>query len=248
MHWARPVAPESAPALLALLDDHERASMAALRRDEDRARYLAAHALARLVLAELVGQPPAALAFDRRCRCGATHGKPRLLWPGLTGFSITHSGDLVGVAVAASLPIGLDVEQEQPLPDLEPVTELVRAPGETVENFFLTWTRKEALLKATGAGLSGDMSAIALGPGPRVVRWTGRWAPAEPMWVRDVPTAVGYRAAVAGPGAPPPLTVGDGDALLRSWMSTGPAQPSQRDATSTCWPAAARGTPRPGSA
>jgi 4'-phosphopantetheinyl transferase len=87
--WAAPVDPESAPALVDLLDEHERDRLARFRRPADRERYLAAHALARLVLAPLVGTAADALAFDRTCRCGVPHGKPVL--PGGPGFSLSHA-------------------------------------------------------------------------------------------------------------------------------------------------------------
>ena len=109
------VDPASAPGLVALLDETERERLPRFRQAADRARYLAAHALTRLVLAGIVGEAPAALRFDRTCRCGEQHGKPTL--PGGPGFSLTHAGDLVGVAVHDG-PVGLDVERARPLADL----------------------------------------------------------------------------------------------------------------------------------
>jgi 4'-phosphopantetheinyl transferase len=214
--WARPIDPDSAPGLVALLDDAEHDRLPRFRIAADRARYLAAHALTRIVLAAAVGGAPAGLRFDRTCRCGAQHGKPTL--PGGPGFSLTHAGDLVGVAVHAG-PVGLDVERARPLSDLAAMAEHVRSPGETVADdtaFFALWTRKEALLKATGDGLSTPMAAITLGP-TGVAGWTGPGAPAGPVWLRDLHPAPGYRAAVAGLG-PDPVSVreSDGDALLHT--------------------------------
>lgn len=207
--WAGPVDPESAPGLVALLDPHERDRLARLRRAPDRARYLAAHALARLVLAPLVDRPPAALRFDRTCRCGEQHGKPAL--PGGPEFSFTHGGGLVGLAVrAGGGPVGLDVEPVRELGDLDGMISHVYSPAERAaarpESFFAVWTRKEALLKATGAGISSPMAAITLGP-DGVAGWTGEDAPAGPVWLRDLSPAPGYRAAVAGLGAPPAAVV-----------------------------------------
>jgi 4'-phosphopantetheinyl transferase len=218
--WARPVAPTEGGGLADLLDAHERARLARFRRDVDKARYLAAHALARLLLAAAVGRPAGELEFDRTCRCGEQHGKPVL--PGGPGFSLTHAGGLVGVAVHPDGMVGLDVEEERDLSDLPALAAHACSPAETTpdpESFFTLWTRKEALLKATGAGLSSPMSAITLGPSG-VAEWTGDGAPVGPVWVRDLSPAPGYRAAIAGLGREPAhvevVEAADGDLLLRA--------------------------------
>ncbi len=214
--WAAPVRPASAPGLVELLDAHERLRLARFRRDADRDRYLAAHALARLVLGALLDRPAASFVIDRTCRCGEQHGKPRVA--GAPEFSLTHAGDLVGIAVHAA-PVGLDVEQERPLPDLAGMAAHACAPAESVPDagaFFRLWTRKEALLKTTGLGLSSPMSGITL-DGPRVASWTGDGAPDGPAWLVDLSPAPGHPAAVAGlGGAAPRIVEEDGDALLAS--------------------------------
>ena len=219
--WAAPVAPEAAPALVALLDGHERDRLARLRRPADRARYLAAHALVRLVLAPLVGGAAATLTFDRTCRCGAPHGKPVLL--GGPGFSLSHAGDLVGVAVRPDGAVGLDIERVRPVTDLDALATHVHSPAERARGldpaaFFRTWTRKEALVKATGDGLSTPMSTITLAADrPAVQQWCGPGAPAGPVWLHDLHPAAEHPAAVAGPGAHAPEVVeADGNALLHA--------------------------------
>lgn len=220
--WARPIDPSARPDLAALLDAHEQQRMAALRRDDDRHRYLAAHALARLVLATHLATDPLDLDMDRTCRCGKPHGKPRLAARGDDpGFSMTHSGDLVGVALGTG-PVGVDVERHRPLSGLDGLAAHALSAAERSAHplepapFLVTWTRKEALLKATGAGLSLPMDALTLSPPdgpPRVLEWsgvTGDW------WVADVATPYDdHPGAVAGTGpAAPPVEVADGDAVL----------------------------------
>ena len=215
--WAGPVAPVAAPGLVAVLDAHERERLARFRRAGDQARYLAAHALTRLVLGRELNVPPHKLELDRTCRCGQQHGKPRLADADAPGFSLTHAGDVVGVAVHAG-PVGLDVEQVRELADLPSMARHVRSPVEDdvgPAGFFRLWTRKEALLKSTGGGLATPMSAITL-DGPAVRAWTGPGAPAGPVWLRDLrPPAPGYVGALAGPGPVAPTVVqADGAALL----------------------------------
>ena len=214
--WAAPVDPEHAPSLVALLDPHERERLARFRRPADRARYLAAHALARLVLGGS-GRGAAALAFDRTCRCGAAHGKPVL--PGGPGFSLSHAGDLVGVAVHPTGAVGLDVEQVRDLADLAAMAAHVASPAERAGDapldgaaFFRTWTRKEALLKAAGEGLATPMTAITLTADGAV-----EWGDGARWWLRDLSPAPDHPAAVAGPGDRAPEVVeADGDAVLRT--------------------------------
>lgn len=226
--WAAPVDPATAPHLVRLLDGHERERLGRFRRPVDRARYLAAHALARLVLAEVSATAPDALVFDRTCHCGAPHGKPRLAGPRITadapGFSLSHAGNLVGVAVRPDGPVGLDVEQVRPMGDLAATAAHVQSPAERrrgahpdADGFFLMWTRKEALLKATGSGLSTPMTTITLAPDGAVQEWTGEDAPAGPVWLRDLRPAPDHYGAVAGPGPRPPrIREADGDAVLRA--------------------------------
>ena len=219
--WAAPVPPEAAPELVGLLDAHERGRLDRLRRPADRARYLAAHALARLVLAGGSHEASAALVFDRTCRCGEPHGKPTL--PGGPGFSLSHAGLLVGVAVRVDAAVGLDVEQVRDLADLEGMTAHVHSPVERSRDglpdrdaFFRTWTRKEALVKATGDGLATPMTGITLAAHRAAVeQWVGPGAPEEPLWLHDLEPAPGHLAAVAGPGDRPEVVEADGDAVLR---------------------------------
>jgi len=218
--WAAPVEPAAAPHLVRLLDTHERERMVRFRQPLDQARYLAAHALTRIVLGDALGSPAEVLTFDRTCRCGRQHGKPVLLQAGAPAFSMTHSGQLVGVALHTT-PLGLDVEEIRPVSDLTSMAKHACSPAElgagaarTVEAFFSVWTRKEAVLKATGDGLSVPMSSVTLSPG-RVQEWTGDGNPGGPMWVHETAPTAGYVAAVAGFGTQAPAVVEkDGSTFL----------------------------------
>ena len=195
-----------------------------LRRADDRHRYLAAHALARLVLAARLDADPSSIAMDRTCRCGEQHGKPTLAAsPESPGFSMTHSGELVGVALGPGA-VGLDVESRRDV-GVDGLAGHVLSGAEqaaytlTTSSFLVFWTRKEALLKVTGDGLSSPMTAITLGPPDaeaHVRDWSGEQAPSGPVWLRDLATPLDdHPAAVAGFGpSAPEVRTEDGDAVL----------------------------------
>jgi 4'-phosphopantetheinyl transferase len=145
-------------------------------------RFVAAHAALRSILGAALDRDPRALRFARRCgRYGATnHGKPHLeVEPGLD-FSLSRSGDVALLALARGRRVGVDVERPPPGADLAAVAAQALAPGERTAIAALppgerdaailrAWTRKEALLKAQGLGVDGDLQKLDVAsadPGP----------------------------------------------------------------------------------
>lgn len=157
---------------------------------EDRDRHILGRGVTRLVIARAMGCAPGEVCFDL-----GPQGKPRVC--GGPSFNISHSGDVVALAFAASGRLGVDVEYRKRLRDLlslaratfrsDEYAELVALPEEARhEAFFRIWTRKEAMLKALGCGLS-ELNAIAVSgldeeealreislPGEAVDRWSLR--------------------------------------------------------------------------
>jgi 4'-phosphopantetheinyl transferase len=129
-------------------------------------------------------------------------GKPRLAEaPGRLSFNLSHSGGLALVAIAAGgLEIGVDVERLKERRDLtrlaarwlpgEDAAAVAAAGGEKERRrvFYDAWTRHEARVKCTGAGLAGPA------PGPEVRAW--------PLEV-----GAGYAAALALAAAERPQVV-----------------------------------------
>jgi 4'-phosphopantetheinyl transferase len=225
--WAR--AGDASLDQLALLDEAERARLAAYRRADDRDRFLVGCALAKTVIAACTGSQPETVSFDRACRrCGRPHGKPAVA--GGPEFSVAHSGDLIAVAVARD-PVGVDVEQldgrARPHGDPDGLARLVLAeperaalagvePAARARAFLVAWTRKEAVTKATGDGVRAPFTQVivAATPGPpRVTSWPYPQAP-QSVSLFDLDAGPGYVAALAVLGRCEAVRSADGSALL----------------------------------
>lgn len=106
-------------------------------------------------------------------------GKP--FCPGeVLHFSIAHSGLMVWTAFCHGHPVGIDVEQVRPLPDLAQVAAMLHpAEHEAITQrtphdasaFYRCWTRKEAVLKALGQGLSIPLNAFQVDTGHHPSGW-----------------------------------------------------------------------------
>jgi 4'-phosphopantetheinyl transferase len=197
------------------------ATLSAVERDrattigdpEARRRFTATRTAVRRVLGGYLDVPPSAVPLRQRCPdCAGPHGRPEVLSVSRPlVLSISHSGDLAAIAVARSGDVGVDVERGGP--HLRPARIADRrfardeaayvrsAPDEagTTARFLRIWTRKEAYLKATGAGLTRPMSSFAVsGTDPAaLLRVVGddaaRWS------LVDLPLPDGMAGAVALP-------------------------------------------------
>src|SRR5258706_660501 len=93
---------------LARLSDEERERHRRFHFERDRHSYLAAHALTRSVLGELVACAPEQLRF-----AAGPHGRPELCEPEpepRLRFNLSHTHGMVACGVALEHDIGVDVE------------------------------------------------------------------------------------------------------------------------------------------
>lgn len=232
--WAE--AGSAGPALAALLPAADRERAGRLRRAADRERTIAAWALARVLLGELLGEAPAAVAIERRCvRCGSSdHGKP-VLADACAGihFSLAHSGPHVVVAVSRAAAVGVDVERVKPQMDYRPLVRHTLTAGEAVAfdaagarplDFLRTWVRKEAVTKAVGTGVATPLETFAVS-GPQARAGLLTWPEDPPLAGRttlhDLPGDPARPAAVAVLARDVRIAEHDGSPLLRAAAGTG---------------------------
>jgi 4'-phosphopantetheinyl transferase len=102
-----------------------------------------------------------------------TTGKPILApWFGKAiHFNVSHSGQLALYAVSLNHDVGVDVERVSPIPEAasiaarfftaEQAARIGDGDDGGMEFFYRLWTRKEALLKCTGEGLTDDPASLA---------------------------------------------------------------------------------------
>jgi 4'-phosphopantetheinyl transferase len=158
-----------------LLDADETARARRFVFDRDRDRFVRAHAMVRQLLGGLLGHAPASLRFE-----AGPLGKPILrdTTPPLA-FNLSHGGDLGALVVSreVEVEVGIDIEAWRPMPDALAVGASVFTAAETAgwpgadggridREFLRLWTRKEAVLKALGLGLSLDPRQVTVGLQP----------------------------------------------------------------------------------
>jgi 4'-phosphopantetheinyl transferase len=185
-----------------LLSDGERARWGGLWDAGQRAQFTVAAALLRLVAAPLTAQPADRVVVDRSCpSCGRHHGRPRLPGTGLDA-SISHSGATVAVAVSNAGAVGVDVQQvvDDAVHELSPLVLAEPEAGHVVvaRDFFTYWTRKEALVKATGDGVAVPLSEVVVTPPrtpPALLGYPGQDGLAAQL--RDLSPDPGYVGAPA---------------------------------------------------
>ncbi|UOY05738.1 4'-phosphopantetheinyl transferase superfamily protein [Muricauda sp. SCSIO 64092] len=98
------------------------------------------------------------------------YGRPRL--PGLSDtldFNISHSGQFVVCAISDSIPVGIDIEKIKKI-EIDSFKSYMTAQEyrniiyseKSQEEFFGYWTKKEAVLKAIGRGLSMNLNGFEI--------------------------------------------------------------------------------------
>jgi 4'-phosphopantetheinyl transferase len=196
--------------------------------EDYRLQVVKARALLRLMLARLTGARPESFEFDEG---GGTRPRLRVNPWGLH-FSVSHSGDRIGIAISSS-PIGIDIERVEAGCDWQAIAETCFHPSEREHlegmsgpaaraAFFEIWTRKEAYLKAIDSALDTDPASFStVGPDCAVLSdasdvEAGRW------YARAIAAPSGYKAALVSSRPEPRLV------HCRLEASANTSQPARR--------------------
>ncbi|MBC5821270.1 MAG: 4'-phosphopantetheinyl transferase superfamily protein [Candidatus Eremiobacteraeota bacterium] len=201
-----------ASALRATLDGSELQRADRFRFERDRLQYVVAHGLVRALLGGYLERPASVLRFAT-----GLYGKPALVEPAIhppLEYNLSHSGDVVLIAVARQRAVGIDVERWAKHIVYDELAEYCFSAAERSElraashhdkaaAFFAGWTRKEAYIKATGLGITAglDYFDVSLGPGNAAKLLRDRRPNSSAGWrMVDLPLGAGYSGAVVACG------------------------------------------------
>lgn len=205
------------PALLDLLDDHERARAHTFRFPHLAAEFIQSHAAMRALIAEQTGLHPRAIQLSKD-----KYGKPRVTGEAGFEFSISHSCGLASFAFSRQGPVGIDIEKVRVIKDCDALVqqffshseqdELGRLPAcEQQRAFYAVWTRKEAYLKALGTGLVTPPRTVSVTVDPDAapaVVGANESTQASCHWqLVDLRVDAGYAAALAYSGELCPVRI-----------------------------------------
>jgi 4'-phosphopantetheinyl transferase len=180
-----------------------------------------ARGVLRKILGSYLNKHPGKICFGY-----SAHGKPTLAHGHIDDnicFNLSHSGEFALYAVTLNKKIGIDIENIKDAVSPEHVAQQFFSQNEisSLEKidmskrsglFFQYWTRKEAILKARGEGLSFPMEQfdVSLINGkvlsPVILKGNNTGVPG--FYVQDLFPGNGYAAAIA---------IDDGDCDLSCW-------------------------------
>lgn len=148
-------------------DETERAGR--FLHERDRRRYVVCRARLREILAPHLGTDATGPRFAY-----GPQGKPALaVGDGRLRFNLSRSHERGVVALRLDAHVGVDIERIQPVPEAMAIAERIFAaeehralravpPADFDAAFLGYWTRKEAVVKSTGLGLSYPVNRFVL--------------------------------------------------------------------------------------
>lgn len=193
-----------------ILSPDETARANKFKFERHRNRFIAGRGALREILALYLNANPSELTFDY-----SPNGKPTLAGQfAKTGihFNLAHSEELALIAVTRIGIVGVDVERVRAVKEMDHLVARFFSPRESEAfqkvseaekpaAFFNLWTRKEALLKATGEGITRSLSLVEVsflpGQPAQLIAIAGDSAKAAEWSLRELSPAIGFTGAIA---------------------------------------------------
>ena len=189
--WRVPLSGNDPDQLAVLLSADESIRAQRFHFERDRVRFICGRGLLRTILGRYLDTDPRALTFTE-----GAHGKPELTGVASSlRFNLSHSDDLMLVAVTHARAVGVDLEMIRENVPVETLADYyfepedawhlrLLPPPQRIWRFYELWTSAEARLKADGAGISHGLKVLQ----------PDRWS------LLKLTPAEGYTAALAVEG------------------------------------------------
>jgi 4'-phosphopantetheinyl transferase len=202
--------PERKEYLLALLNQDELKRLHRYRIPTKQDQFLCSRGLLKYVLSSYIASKPSEIILSIQ-----SAGKPYLPDQAIN-FNLSHSGNLLVMGFGLYENIGLDIQEEYPISNLEIVLERYFNPEEQAylssldpviqqSEFFSIWSAKEAYLKALGEGFQVSpraFSTLPAGESSQTYLLSDQKIPEHHQcWtIRDLALQSGFKGAVAVDG------------------------------------------------
>ena len=200
--------------LLAILSIDELERVRRFHFEKDKKRFIVSRGILRNILSHYQGISPQKILFEY-----TPYGKP--VFASKSGeathcFNLSHSGEFALYAVSPERRVGIDIERVRDDVSVDQISQKFYCHDEIIaleqipktdrtELFFQYWTRKEALLKAAGEGISFpmeqcDVSLIGAGVLSPIRLPCNTNEEGSRWYVKDLSPGHGYVAAIAVDG------------------------------------------------
>jgi len=147
-----------------ILHKEEIEKLSRFHQQKDKRRFITSHGALRFLLGRYLKLSPEKIRF-----VADQNKKPLLNANDNLHFNISHSGDWILIAIS-DFPVGVDVEKIDDDFSYQEVLslnfskeeiEFIENSKHPRNNFYLLWTRKEALMKATAKGIDDKLNSIS---------------------------------------------------------------------------------------
>lgn len=153
-----------------ILDASELARAGKIRNDLQRKHYVTVHGRLRHILSKMLNASPEEITIKK-----TEQGKPYLADTPELAFNLSHSASAMVIAVGWNCQLGVDIECFKSRSNLAALVDKCFSIEEIaywnmlpetqkMPEFYRFWTRKEAFVKATGAGIALGLKRCVINP------------------------------------------------------------------------------------
>ena len=158
--WSSSLEAEDSSHFIHFLSEDEKKRVARLKSSAAAHQHIISRGILRLLISNYTGLDPRELVFSKN-----PFGKPFLCnrVNSEICFNVAHSGNLLLFAIGKAKQVGIDVEKIEERISYRGISPLVFSSKEQlslsrsmdpIHDFYVLWTAKEAILKASGRGFS----------------------------------------------------------------------------------------------